>query len=162
MNPRQVQIPQRCLNKVPLVPLSWNLINANSYLVCCLIFSEIMIEMLLECCLLHLSKLHFENFTMLHARWFFFYFLFQIVNPFLTNVPFFTPRKQWLTRGFPLFSKGKEREHWPEMGFNIWVVWLLCSLGFFFSSWKIWFEWDKWFHHLRASFIPVPIGKCDW
>ena len=69
---------------------------------------------------------------MLHARWFFFYFLFQIVNPFLANVPFLTPRKQWLTRGFLPFSKGKEREHWPEMGFNIRVIWLLCSLGFFF------------------------------
>ena len=36
--------------------------------------------------------------------------------------------KSCLTRGFLWFSKGKEREHWPEMGFNIWVVWLLGSL----------------------------------
>ena len=67
---------------------------------------------------------------MLHARWFFFYFLFQIVNLFLANFPFLTPRKQWLTRCFLPFSKGKEREHWPEMGFHNWVAWL--SLVSFF------------------------------
>ena len=61
MNPRQVQIPQRCLNKVRLVPLSWTLINANSSLVCCLIFSEVIIEITLVCYSLHLSKSHFAN-----------------------------------------------------------------------------------------------------
>ena len=157
MNPRQVQIPQRCLNKVPLVPLSWNLINANSSLVCCLIFSEIMIEMLLEYCSLHLPKLYFAN-------------LYHVACTLILSLfPFSNSQSisgqcsgNWLTRDFLPFSKGKERENWPEMGFNIWVVWLLCSLGFFFPSWKIWFEWDKWFHHLRASFIPVRIEKCDW
>lgn len=61
MNLRQVQIPQRCLNKLPLVPLSWTLINANSSLVSCLNFSEVMIEISLGCYSLHLSKLHFVN-----------------------------------------------------------------------------------------------------
>ena len=131
MSPRQVQILQQCLNKVPLVPLSSNLINANSSLVCCLIFSEIMIEILLvlffppapvtlckfiPCCM-HVNSFFISFFKYSIHYWPMFPF------PHLGN---------WLTRRFLPFSKGKEREHWPEMGFNIWVVWLLCSLGFFF------------------------------
>ena len=113
MNPRQVQIPQWCLNKVSLVPLSSNLINANSSLVCYLIFSEIMIEILLVLFFppVPVTLCKFIPCCM-HVNSFFISF-FKYSIHYWPMFPF-SHLGNWLTRSFLPFSKGKEREHWPE------------------------------------------------
>ena len=51
-----------------------------------------------------------------------------LINPFQANVPFLY-RSLILT-----FSGGIEREHWPEMGSNIWLYIKSMSFGFSFIS----------------------------
>ena len=43
-------------------------------------------------------------------------------------LPFYTPWKRQKTTGFPTFSEGIERKHWPEMGEDLYSAILYSAI----------------------------------